>query len=770
MPAVGPYELLEAIGEGGMARVWRARAPEGHEVAVKVLHAGGQAGPADVARFEREVRALARVEHPSLIALLDHGVDEAMGPWLAMPLLRGMTLRDCFAGKRLAPEAALVVLAPVVDALAALHDEGLVHRDVKPENVVLDPLGAVTLVDLGLALGEEDTRHTREGEVTGSLPYMSPERIEGREVSASADVWALGVMFYELVAGARPFARSRPGEEVAAILAGAFPPLDEVDPRVAPELASLVSSCLAADPSRRLDHAGALAERWRPWRSWPDHGIKRGVVSVLTDPEAFARQVAGAVASDARARAEDALRESDRFGAIRHLERALAYRPGDAAVAELVDRIASGDALPEGAISPAAPVSTAAHPVRDPRRRWLLPLAAVFGVAVPATIGLVWLDEDAPRMRAVDASALAASLDAGVADAGGADVGVADAGEPLVFRRIPLHLLGNDDPVTLDDVPAADGEPLVERSALSADPEDALRVAIRGLEDDPTDVALRVDEAMAMLSLGRRAEGLARLDALEAEHSDDAKVMTAVGFVAMRRADYARADAAFDAALALEPDHVPALRHRGMLRRRLGRTRDAYEDLVRVLELEPDNVYALAEITDAYQRAQRVADALPLLERLTRNYPTNVEAWIGLSISRDASGDVEGAIAAIERALAILPDREKAHHMRCTLLARNQRPGARAACDAAIERLPNEPDLLAARALDRARLGDVQGALADADRAVELAPNVARHYANRAILRGRSGDEPAAYADLRRACALGDARSCDRLRMSGLPP
>ena len=176
---VGPYQLFERIGEGGNGTVYRAIGPAG-TVAIKLV---GDVDDASRARFGREVATLGKLSHPSLIQLVDHGIDPELGAYLVTPLLPGRDLRATCAG-RLCPEAALLVIEPIVAAIGALHAAGYVHRDLKPENAIAQPDGAITVIDLGLAWRDDMTRHTETGAAVGSVGYMSPEQIDGREVNA----------------------------------------------------------------------------------------------------------------------------------------------------------------------------------------------------------------------------------------------------------------------------------------------------------------------------------------------------------------------------------------------------------------------------------------------------------------------------------------------------------------------------------------------------------------------------------------------------------
>ena len=147
---LGPYQLLERIGEGGSGQVYRARGPAG-PVAVKLLGPASDMDDAARARFRREIAALGQLAHPNLVTMIDHGIDAELGPYLVLPLLGGSTLRELCGNRALCPEAALLLIQPIVEATAALHAAGYVHRDLKPENVIASPDGSITVIDLGLA-------------------------------------------------------------------------------------------------------------------------------------------------------------------------------------------------------------------------------------------------------------------------------------------------------------------------------------------------------------------------------------------------------------------------------------------------------------------------------------------------------------------------------------------------------------------------------------------------------------------------------------------
>ncbi|MEV5488266.1 protein kinase [Streptomyces bobili] len=252
----GRYRLLERIGSGGMGTVWRARdLLMDREVAVKEPRLPGD--PQDefhrraAHRLYREVRAAARVDHPSAVSIHDVVVEEGEGlpdglPWIVMELVRGESLHEVLRRGPLDPaEAARIGLA-VLGALRAAHAVGIVHRDVKPANVLLGPHGRVALTDFGIAHIQGEESLTLSGEFVGSLEFIAPERMSGRGAGPASDLWSLGVLLYAAVEGWSPFRRTTVESTLAAILAADLP-----EPKQAGPLAPLLVRLLARDPDER---------------------------------------------------------------------------------------------------------------------------------------------------------------------------------------------------------------------------------------------------------------------------------------------------------------------------------------------------------------------------------------------------------------------------------------------------------------------------------------------------------------------------------------
>jgi eukaryotic-like serine/threonine-protein kinase len=259
------YEIIAPLGAGGMANVYRAKDVRlGREVALKVMADHVAADPEMRRRFEVEVRAVAGLSHPCIMAIHELAMIEGV-PVAVMELLEGETLRARISKGPCAWREAARIAAAVADGLAAAHARGVIHRDLKPENIFLTSDGAVKILDFGLALQRLDgpevssdsptIAHTAQGVVLGTFGYMSPEQVTGGRVDGRSDLFALGCVLYEMLAGRRLFAGRTPNEVIASLLRDSVPDLNAFDPLAPPELRSIVSRAIARDPGGRFESA-----------------------------------------------------------------------------------------------------------------------------------------------------------------------------------------------------------------------------------------------------------------------------------------------------------------------------------------------------------------------------------------------------------------------------------------------------------------------------------------------------------------------------------
>jgi serine/threonine protein kinase len=248
----GRYRLLSPLGEGGMGTVWRALDEVlRREVAVKEVRAPAGLPAADVerlyARLEREAWAAARVANRNVVTVYDVATQEGR-PWIVMELIRGITLAELLdAEGPLPPQRAARIGAEVLSALRAAHEVGVVHRDVKPGNVLLANDGRVVLTDFGIATVEGSSALTMTGEVVGSPEFLAPERALGRTPGPASDLWSLGVLLYAAVEGNSPFRQDTPLNTLRAIVDDELPP-----PRRAGALAPVIAGLLRKDPAQRM--------------------------------------------------------------------------------------------------------------------------------------------------------------------------------------------------------------------------------------------------------------------------------------------------------------------------------------------------------------------------------------------------------------------------------------------------------------------------------------------------------------------------------------
>jgi serine/threonine-protein kinase len=265
--SLGRYRLLAPLGAGGMGEVWRAHdANLDRDVAIKLLGANALSDGPSRERFRREAHVLASLSHPGVATIYDFDAQDGID-FIVMELVPGGSLESLLETGALPIDDVLRIGAAIADALHDAHERGFLHRDLKPANVVLTQSGQPKILDFGLALllanAKGSAKITQTGMILGSLPYMSPEQLLGEADSASTDVYALGVMLFEMAAGRRPFVKERAEALMFEIFGTAPPSLRSLRPEVPAELDRIVAECLAKEPSQRPSSAAAVSAALR---------------------------------------------------------------------------------------------------------------------------------------------------------------------------------------------------------------------------------------------------------------------------------------------------------------------------------------------------------------------------------------------------------------------------------------------------------------------------------------------------------------------------
>lgn len=316
-------ELVRPLAEGGMGTVWIARnLATGADVAVKVLRSDRRSESA-AERFRHEAQVGATLAHRNVTRVFDL-VEDAASLFLVMEVLRGQTLRDYHAAKKtLSNQEAVAIIVPVLSALQHAHDSEIIHRDVKPSNIFLyvEPDGVVTpkLFDFGIAKGADSTVHTRTGDALGTPSYMSPEQVRAGELDARSDLWAIGVVLYELITGAVPFSGPTPTAVLAQVLELEVDPDPKIEPRLwleiqralgkqayvrhasAREMASALCAALGETEGSLAAYMARdpkeVAELWRPtarestdgWNADASNAVEAALPAVALAPRVRSR-------------------------------------------------------------------------------------------------------------------------------------------------------------------------------------------------------------------------------------------------------------------------------------------------------------------------------------------------------------------------------------------------------------------------------------------------------------------------------------------------
>ncbi len=303
---LGPYEVLGELGAGGMGEVYRARDTRlDRTVAIKILPEQMSSDPGRRARFEREARTISGLSHPNICALFDLGDQDGIH-YVVLEYLEGTTLANRIAKGPLPVSEVLKIGSEIASALEAAHRHGIVHRDLKPANVMLTKTGA-KLLDFGLAKpsaalpsrasDDAPTRSkslTEEGVIVGTVQYMAPEQLEGKDTDGRTDIFALGALLYEMCTGRSAFSGASRASMIAAIMNSQPAPISELQPLVPLALDRVIQTCLAKDPDERWQtaHDVRLQLEWIR-----DAGSQAGVPRVIGQRRITRERIAWATAA-----------------------------------------------------------------------------------------------------------------------------------------------------------------------------------------------------------------------------------------------------------------------------------------------------------------------------------------------------------------------------------------------------------------------------------------------------------------------------------------
>ncbi|MBD3178374.1 MAG: protein kinase [Candidatus Latescibacteria bacterium] len=286
---ISHYRILEKIGEGGMGVVYRAYDTKlDREVALKFLPPALTSGGTDRARFIREARAAAALNHPNVCVIYEIE-DQGENPFIAMELIEGITLKEKFRSEALEMETDVDFAIQIAEALSAAHQKGIIHRDIKSENIMITESGRVKVTDFGLARIAGAAGITRASSTLGAVAYMPPEHLQGRKVDARADIFSFGVLLYEMLTGRLPFSGEYESAMIYSILNDEPEPVQKYRPDLSSEFLHILNRSLEKDPDHRYQASeDMLIDLRRLKRDVERQGLKTG-----TDQRNARKQAAG---------------------------------------------------------------------------------------------------------------------------------------------------------------------------------------------------------------------------------------------------------------------------------------------------------------------------------------------------------------------------------------------------------------------------------------------------------------------------------------------
>jgi serine/threonine-protein kinase len=683
--SVSHYRILERLGGGGMGIVYKAEDTRLKRlVALKFLSPALTSESDARQRFETEAQAASSIDHPHVCTI--HEINETADGqvYICMAYCQGETLRQRIAGGSLTVEDAVVIAVQIAEGLAAAHRRGVIHRDVKPANVILAGGETVKLVDFGLALLADRSRISRHGLMVGTVGYMAPEQARGEPVDHRADLWSLGVVLYEMLAGRLPFSGPSDTPVLHAIETARVPPVQELRPEVPAALSAVIERCLEKDPRRRFQGAEQVAEALRRVR----RELRLSSASTLTGlPAVRTRRRVGRFLAAAGA-VLALLAVAAILPSSRGLRSWLTERgggPAHIAVLPLTNVGADPGTLPfcDGIAEIVASKLTSMG--GHSREMWVVPLAElrqrgvaspsdarrVFGVNLSLTGSVQRIGDrvvltlnlvDTGSLRQVRSRVLdrrldrLASLEGDLVEALAAmfDVGLS----PPV--RTALAASGTE--VSAAYQAYVEGLGALEAPRGTPDPARAAALLRRAVELDPAFAPAHAALAEALLvGFGNTrdpalvTEAATHVARVAAMAPDSALALVATGRLAIAHGDHEAAAAAFSRALALEPTNPGAETGLAAALERAGRLDEAERALIRSVERRPGYWLSHNALGVFYFRHAKHREAEAQFRAVVEISPDNARGYNNLGGALAQQGRSEEALAMFERAARLSP-------------------------------------------------------------------------------------------------------------------
>jgi len=761
---IGRYELRGELGRGAMGAVFRARDPRlRRDVAIKFLLGGRLDGARRRKRFAIEVQTLARLRHPGIVSV--HSSAEHDGhPYLVMDFVAGESLRDCLASSgTFRPREAARIAREVAEALHYAHREGVLHRDVKPANVLLSEDGAPLLTDFGLArdLSADTPRLSQTGTSLGSPGFLSPEQARGDldRVGPTSDVFSLGATLYALLTGEAPFGGRSVVEVLAATEASDPEPPSALAPGLDPALDRICLRCLAKDPADRYPSAAALARDLDLYLQGRLRGPRSGARAAILVAVGLtvAVGVGLTLAGVGRGGADD--------------EASAARDPE-------VDPTAPAAPTPSPSPSPSpSPASTSPAPPRPTGPRPTPPrptppppippaqplegepdgggraarqeLVAVLDEATALSESGRWEEARRAYGRALELDRRCAPAHLGIGLAHQSE-GLHESAlesftraleiDPAIPRALTGRALSRLRRGDLDGAIADCDE------ALALDPTTADAFHYRGLAR-----TLAGDPRAAAADLQRAVE----LEPRAPPWFDLGNALSDVG-------DLEGAVAAYGEAIARRPDYVDALHNRGLARGELGDPAGQVADLTRALEIDDADARLWFGRGLAHHALDDHTAAAADYDRAIALDPEMADAYTNRAVTRGKLDDLEGEVEDCDRALELDPGLVEARYNRSIALWRlGEREAALEDLERCVADAPDWAPAVFARGLRRAELGDEAGALADLRRVLELDPDHPHALAELTRLGGDDAAQRALAEQLGRSIAEDSVEAAD---------